>query len=139
MTRNIELLTKVRDLVAADPTKLDMGIWALVPYDLVQLNDGGMAKVTCGTTACIAGWAVQLGGSKLLVTEQDLRDGVYSAGSCVAGNGRVVDIENHARKLLGLTQDEADYLFFVDDDQVIPLLTRLIKGEDILPDYWFDD
>jgi hypothetical protein len=87
--------------------------------------------VKCGTTACIAGWAVQLAGDFLLVQANQIDDGTYNVMDSVAKNGRVCDISGRARKLLGLNYEEADALFLSDDDDAMPLLGRLIAGEDI--------
>ncbi|BCP41489.1 hypothetical protein MINTMi27_15820 [Mycobacterium intracellulare] len=142
--RNIELLTKVRDLIEADQKLLDMSLWARIPFDSVDTSEGPI-KVECGTTGCIAGWAVQQAGDKLFVQSEDRHldydtgEAFYSVSHSVAKNGRVCDIEVRARKLLGLTRDEADYLFFVENNQVVDLLSALIDGKDILPEGWTDD
>lgn len=134
MARNIPLLTQVRDLIQADASKLDMSLWASVPVDAVQLNGGITAKVSCGTTACVAGWTVQLAGDQLLVREDQVAESTdtYDVSESVAKNGRVCGIEDRARKLLGLTYEEAGDLFFLDyAEEVVEMLDRLIAGEDI--------
>lgn len=152
MKRNIELLTQVRDLIKAEPAKLDMGLWGTVSADLVTFDNGSKAKVSCGTTACVAGWTVQLAGDKLLV-EQDQYDNAYpklgtddeyekvfTVSHSVAKNGRVVDIEERATKLLGLTPEEGGILFFEDTELVVERLGELIAGKDIAADYYgYDD
>lgn len=148
MKRNIELLTKVRDLVKNEPAKLDMSLWGAVSADLVEFNGGYKARVSCGTTACVAGWAVQLAGDKLLIDEdhydddypklgsEDEYEKVFTVGQSVAKNGRILDIEERARKLLGLTEDETNVLFFAPDgsDGALDLLNTLIAGDDIYED-----
>jgi hypothetical protein len=143
MKRNIELLTRVRDLVRDEESKLDMDSWAAVAADsFVFPRNRYTAKVSCCTTACVAGWAVQLAGDKLLVnacrfTEED----GYYVDQSVAKNGRVFDIGGRARKLLGLTDSEADILFMeLDASEVGGCLDRLIAGEqiDYDPDYEID-
>jgi hypothetical protein len=131
---NIELLTQVRDLIKAQPEKLDMSTWATVNSDSVDLGNGTTAKVSCGTTACIAGWAVQLAGHKLLVNlDSRPYDGSFLINQSVAKNGRAVDIEESARKLLGLTEKEVGVLFYAPE-----LLDRLIAGEDIVKGTEYD-
>lgn len=140
MARNIDLLTQVRDLITAQPEKLDMDRWAVVQPDEVEFTDGTTAKVSCGTTACIAGWAVQLSGHKLLVHQYGKHsDGSFLINSSVAKNGRVVDIEQYGKKLLGLTTEEADELFFCGNSQAPKLLDTLIAGGDIVPEDTDDD
>lgn len=136
MKRNIELLTRVRDYIAVNPQSLDMDIWATLK-DVVEFKDG-QAKVSCGTTACIAGWAVQLAGDKLLVEEPcyPFNEGtVFDIDQCVAKNGRVTHIDDRAQKLLGLTGIEADILFTCDNDEAIEYLDKLIAGEKLDYDY----
>lgn len=45
---NVELLGKIKDLILAEPEKLNMDHWTPVER--------------CGTACCIAGWACVLGG-----------------------------------------------------------------------------
>ena len=136
--RNVELLTRVRDLIETEPDKLDMGLWGTIPTDVIKFKNG-FAKVSCGTTACIAGWAVQLSGDQLLVNEHDLCTGWQEDGSteveyCVARNGRQFLIDDRAQKLLGITAYESEVLFMCDDSQAVGYLDKLIAGKDILPE-----
>lgn len=131
--RNIELLTKIRDLVKLAPQKLDMDYWSTIPYDMVQLDDGSQAKVSCGTTQCIAGWAVQLSGYQFLVGPDNLvsSDDVYYPESCVAEDG-VADIYEKAVDLLGLTACEADLLFLaINNSEAIDALDLFIAGKSL--------
>lgn len=67
----------------------------------------------CGTTACFAGHAAILDGGEwedahsdmLLARDDDPREFVYD------GNPAVIDIEDRARWILGLTNDQAAELF----------------------------
>lgn len=143
--RNVQLLTKVRDLIKTEPAKLDMGLWGTTPTDVIKFKNG-FAKVSCGTTACIAGWAVQLSGDKLLVREEDLctgweTDETTEVEYCIAGNGRSFLIDDRAQKLLGLTSDETDVLFMCTDRQAVEYLGVLISGGDILEydEHYYDD
>lgn len=134
--RNVELLTKVRDLIKTEPAKLDMGLWGTMPTDVIKFKNG-FAKVSCGTTACIAGWAVQLSGDQLLVREEDLctgweTDETIDVEHCVARNGRSFLIDDRAQKLLGLTADEAEALFMCTDSQAVEYLDLLISGGDLV-------
>lgn len=125
MKRNIELLTKVRDLVEKQPEKLNMENWAWCDVEWDFDGDGYKKVVDCGTTACIAGWAVQLHGYKFL-----LHDGDQYAIECIARNGRVMNIEYKAQELLGLTDDEANSLFInTSKDDAVDRLNDLIDGK----------
>jgi hypothetical protein len=113
MTRNVELLTRVRDLIREDPSKLDMSDWAR----------------PCGTTACIAGWAVQLAGDKLEFGDHQ----VVSR----AQDGTLCDVDTRAADLLGLNEYEVNALFYCENEDAIPYLTDLIAGDDIVNgDIW---
>lgn len=54
---------------------------------------------TCGTTACFAGWAVELSGKDALAMEIDMND------------PRDMPVREEAMELLGLTDEEAFALF----------------------------
>lgn len=139
MARNVELLTKVRDLVKAEPTKLNMGLWAAVSVDEIKLKNG-FGKVSCGTTACIAGWAVQLAGDKLVAYDYEVPEPgdsdfgettVIDVEYCVARNGRINLIDDRAQRLLGLTLSETQVLFTCGDGEAVNLLNVLIAGGSI--------
>jgi hypothetical protein len=138
--RNVELLTQVRDLIQAEPAKLDMASWGCVK-EVEDLGYSETVKVDCGTTACIAGWAVQLAGDKFLVRGfNPSPEGGYFVSDSVAKNGRVCNIEDRAQKLLGLTYDEANQLFInTPNEDALDVLNQLIAGEDIAPDDDYDD
>lgn len=133
--RNIELLTKIRDLIAAEPKKLDMYSWSkFLPEQVGNLGYDSKVKLDCGTTQCIAGWAVQMSGWKFLVfgDEVDYDDDdneVYFADTCVAKNGRTALVEDKARDLLGLTNEESTYLFTrVGNNDAVNALDLFIDG-----------
>lgn len=92
---NRELLLRVADMIEQNPDQFDMGSWGY----------------TCGTKACIAGWAV-------ICTYG--RENVYFSSpyvkvkdvDCGAGTGISVPVENLARELLGLSEYRANKLFF---------------------------
>jgi hypothetical protein len=87
---NVRLLRRVQKHIKAEPRRMKMKQW--VDRNLRERAES--AKPPCGTTACIAGWALTLNGKRL-------RDGV--------------NYMEQGRKLLGLTWDEARNLFMVDD------------------------
>lgn len=92
---NVELLTKLRDKILANPESYNQYVWGK-PSD----------KAPCGTVACIAGWTFLLEGG----TREDLfrfRDEVFKYGYVIDAPD-VVDI---AREKLGLSVDEGAALF----------------------------
>ncbi len=80
---NIKLLEKIKLAIRAYPNQFDMSNW----FD----------KNECGTTACIAGWAVALNKNLPLNQAED---------ACIA-------CEREAMKALGLTFDEGQRLFYL--------------------------
>ncbi len=136
--RNIELLTKIRDLIASEPDKLNMNSWSAIDRNLLGEfdYDEGTAKIDCGTTQCIAGWAVQMSGWKFLVRGYDVLasdeddEAVVHASWCVARNGRTAMVDEKAREFLGITPEEGFFLFLdVENDRAIEALDMFIAGE----------
>jgi hypothetical protein len=73
-------------------------------------------KSMCGTAGCIAGWAVELTGRYDLllarVNEHDIHNTeLYAEYAQDRETGEKEFIEEVARRELGLTEDEAEYLF----------------------------
>ena len=92
---NIKLLNRIKRHLLAEPQRYNQSGWAEV-YTKESYNDAP----SCGTRACIGGWAVFLSVPpkrwKWWMEADDW--------------GRV-NIQNRARKLLGLTELEAGDLF----------------------------
>ncbi|MBB3752434.1 hypothetical protein FHT44_004946 [Mycolicibacterium sp. BK634] len=133
MTRNIFALRAVRDLIKKSPEKHAQDSWAAIEADQIVFPEGGVAKVSCGTTACVAGWAATLAGAKFLIEEDDLEDGVYYAEKVEGLDGQTYWVDSYARNVLGLKPSEAGLLFNGDLErkEVLKLLKRLIEGKDI--------
>ncbi len=123
-SKNIELMGKVREIIADNPERHDQNIyhgnafersptfdyfyhivpaeqareWALRPIPEQPENQ----DLICGTTACVAGWAAIL---------------AAPAGSQITGRnlqepyGPQVHIEDYARRHLGITHVQAAWLF----------------------------
>ena len=93
--KNKKLAIKVRDHILAEPLRLNMSSY--IKRDEDGLFGGGwdsgrLGKYpSCGTAACIGGWAYLLGGRKKLSWMED--------------------VPRTAMKYLGLTGAEADDLF----------------------------
>lgn len=99
---NVPLLTKVLDHITAHPAEWNQGVWA--------------EETTCGTAACVAGWAVIMSGHPL-VFEANVRmydpDSleISNSGPCArftANNEYIADVARHE---LGLTKGQAECLF----------------------------
>lgn len=106
-TPNAELAYKVLDLTKAHPTHFDMGEWSSGLVDLAALT----AEPSCGTTACFAGWTVAQAGYRVHISGHIYRaeDAVYIVTS---------EIDRFAADLLGITEEQAEELFFVADDRI---------------------
>jgi hypothetical protein len=100
MAINVELLTRVRDHILAEPKRISMSGFG---HTARKPEPGGPA---CGTVACIAGWAVMLHHEDRGATVR-LRE-----NSKVIVDGRGRDIEAEAMKVLGLTSAQAGHLFY---------------------------
>jgi len=104
---NAALAYKVLDLATANPDRLDMEQWSSGLVDLTDLTSE--VDQGCGTTACYAGWTAAHAGYK-----------VHERGEVYRADGGIVseDIEQFAARLLGITGQQADYLFYVADDDL---------------------
>jgi hypothetical protein len=93
---NQDMFDRVLNRIADDPESFDMRHW--------------YKQDTCGTHACLAGFTIlEAGYTPWLIT------GIHYASSlgaeeCSAG-GKLMYIEDVARKCLGLTQEQAELLF----------------------------
>lgn len=111
---NTELFRKVRDSAAVEGA-LNMSYWE---------DD---RRGACGTSRCIAGWAVYHAlGEKPVYSGDDLSPAARElAGSLGVG----VDVSPIAEKLLDLPPDVAGALFYVDDDAATEFLNLVVDDE----------
>lgn len=103
---------KVLDHVVAHRDQFDMGSW-------------GYTNSVCGTSACLAGWAMLLSGYTL-----DENDDTFHRPDGV----RVRDEGSEAQQLLGLTDTERygqgdidESLFTLDEDEAISCFRALVE------------
>lgn len=101
---NAELAYKVLDLALANSAHLDMDQWSSGLVDLSDLTAQG-----CGTTACYAGWTAAHAGYKVHISGN-----LYDA----SGDHAASSVETFAARLLGITDEQADDLFYVDEDDL---------------------
>lgn len=134
-TRNVFALKAVRDLIKKSPAKHDQTNWFSVSSDVVKFEDGSVAKVSCGTTACVAGWASSLAGDVLVIQPHDWDEDeqMFRPSNVQTLEGNTVYIENRGREVLGLTHNEAEYLFDQNRTraEVLDNLKALIQGQQI--------
>lgn len=107
---NIELMKRVRDQITQRPETHDQNHWG--------------RRTECGTTHCVAGWACVLSNVELdWDTYTDDNDTGFSYGT---SDG--ISIDKVARSLLRLNNDQADQLFWADNDNAANLLNEWIES-----------
>jgi len=119
---NLEVLKEVRDLIAVE-TNHKQRVWGTVNKSILRkitdrfrpktYGGGEYIPVSCPTAACVAGWTGIVAGAKMLVNANELEyDGsTIEISSVLTPTGDVEHVSNYAREVLGLTSNEADYLF----------------------------
>lgn len=105
MTVHVDRLRAELEFVTSRPDLWDQSVWVR-PLDVDEpgAEDEPGADWTCGTAACLAGWAA-LHADAGLVPDR-LHD-----TSLRAPDGELVNVESFARERLGLTPLQGDVLF----------------------------
>lgn len=117
-TYNRELFQKIHDVISVQPESFEMDSWEDRDAD-------------CGTTRCVAGWAISL------TTQTDLGEGSRSHPAVLALAERhgiylprvSAPYSALARKLLGLSPDEAGYLFYTDEETAAEIVKLMAGGQ----------
>jgi hypothetical protein len=133
--KNLEQLVMTRALVKEERKQ---GRWYQRAWveDLVHDEKTGFKTITCGSTACVAGWAVVVDGGKFLDDENVLAVDAdadivepsryaYRRPDGTEVVVRSVSIERRAQRLLGLEKHEAAALF--DGENSYQDVKRLLK------------
>ncbi|WP_331732937.1 hypothetical protein OG613_48960 (plasmid) [Streptomyces sp. NBC_00015] len=101
MTRpNTELAARIHAHITEHPEHLDQEVW-LYGADVLHPTEDLTTPTHCGTTLCVAGYAVHFTGHVLL------RGGVVEA----PGTGKWHGVERVAREQLRLSEPDAAWLF----------------------------
>lgn len=113
MTVNTELFRKIRDQISAEPERHSQATWE------------------CGTTRCVAGWAVafELGEGRSLyqgVVHKDPTPDLVN----LLDRLQVYTVSNAARVLLGLSYSAANLLFFADNEVAREAVALYAEGRD---------
>lgn len=142
MTVNQELFNEIADVIEMEPDAYNQDEWAMLPKSvdqnnkiIVYIDDADDAReavdalgTLCGTRCCIAGWAVTLSAAErgLITPTFNENTGVTLYGEQTRVNpirwlqalaGQTTGSEHPAQagaKLLGISSDEAAYLFHYD-------------------------
>lgn len=108
---NLHLLTRVRDHIRAHPEQHDQFYW--------------VRKSECGTTGCIAGWAVLLNGDALEPGKHFSGEHDVSTMDYALMDNRDT-ISHFAQQLLGLSYSQREQLFLSDNKEALEYLDDLI-------------
>jgi hypothetical protein len=101
---NVDLMLAVREQITSHPERHKQAHW-------------GLKDPQCGTTHCIAGWAIMLSQARIAWSPH---------GLLAHANGR--DPGDCAAGLTGLSTAEADDLFFtMDEERALAKLDALIE------------
>lgn len=105
----MQVAVKVLDRILTNPESHDQTVWSNI---LKVFSESRVTidrvRNTCGTRACVAGWAV------IFVLPDDCYLSTYSAYQKTdqpAFNRRLGDISDIAQEALGLSVDQANWLF----------------------------
>lgn len=105
--RNLKLISDVLNNIKENPDHHWQAEWGV--------------KTECGTTHCVAGWACEMSGHPLAW------DGLCASDYTVSG----LHVPVLAQELMGLTDDEANRLFFETNEQeAVELLEKILKLEE---------
>lgn len=114
---NVDLMLEIKAAIESNPTAHDQKYW---------VRDTNV----CGTTRCIAGWAIHLAGGYELMwsTEQFGNDSVTVADFAYGASGVRYEIADLAAAEMGLNEDEMYDLFWTGDNEgALAKLDELIE------------
>lgn len=111
------LAGRILNKIETHPENFDMGSWystasPSAPLLLPEVDP------ECGTTLCAAGWAAHLGGYTLIVD-----------GGAYLDPAHVLSVPVAARALLGLTDEQANDLFYASATGAVGKLRQLAGGK----------
>lgn len=125
---NRELAQRIKDKIVTERALWDQNSWAATLPENIDAN-GELIDGTCGTTACVAGWACMLTGNPLdWSTAENIGFGKVQAARVKNGEW----IESVATRELGLDDDQVAALFHTyDEDQTLQMLDQIIEFGDL--------
>lgn len=145
-----ELADKIKKIVTLHPDMHDQGFWFRnygetptynpVDAELIKLDEILKAveedkeAPQCGTTLCVAGWALVLNGYTLMRTEKKSSYGNWVVPHDFAlKDGVEYDIEDKASELLNIDSYDAEELFSeqISNDQAVEALEFLSVDHEI--------
>lgn len=112
---NQELFKRIHNVTAGAPGSLFMDSW-----------EGG--ETACGTTRCLAGWAVHLTtGQPLYTPGGALHPSVYDLAQEL---GVTTDFEVLGGKLLDLPPSVTTYAFYIDSESAAEYIRMMAAGDE---------
>lgn len=116
-----ELARKILDQVESQPATLAMETWETVDSTDLWDWETGETVEGCGTTRCIAGWAIFFSALP--------GESVDAARRRVGDELGLPSWPLVAAALLGLSEEEADSLFFTDEAAAVKLLREFVEED----------
>lgn len=117
---NRELFKKIHEVISADPERLHMSTWES-PRD-------SLSEAACGTTRCIAGWAVALETGTSVFNELG---GLTSESLALAERlGVAREVSVIAAELLDLSVAEAQ-VFYTSDETGAEFVRLVAEGKEL--------
>lgn len=121
---NTELFKKIYETIAPDGM-VDEGAFDMDTWE-------GEPEASCGTTRCVAGWAIHFasGGSRLYSEDLSSPQPVVDLADWhdVLSASGVVDFDRLGAALLGLDRDEKS-LFYVDEERALQFVRLAAQGD----------
>lgn len=113
---NQELFRRVHNVTASLPGSLFMDSW----------EEGSQSQ--CGTTRCLAGWAVHLTtGQPLYTPDGELHPSVFELAARL---GVIHDFELLGAKLLGLSPEVAANAFYISTESAAEYIRLMAEGNE---------
>lgn len=149
---NIPLLEKVLDHIHSDIEHWNQTFWRTEPRQYI--NDGinltgniTELPVTCDTSFCFAGWAVQLAPDPvrwisrylLASSEEDDAEALKMCDFDFGTENKAISVSDRAKRLLELDDVQADVLFCATNSLAqLDAYVQSLKDESKGLDYWGD-
>lgn len=106
---NIEMFKRIENIIIANPE-----MHSQLEYEYED---------SCGTTRCIAGWAIHLWG------QDNGRTGSLWQIRHAWSGGRLSSSHEAGQRILGLTPQEADELFYcMDNERALEMVQQYARG-----------
>lgn len=153
---NIELMSQILDIIENDPKKHDQSSfesdrhiphyegyeddpdWEGDPYSDGPYPERDQCAEECGTTRCVAGWAIFLNnpGTDTLDDAMRMQLRLDFPDDVAARDRNMFSYSNTATRILGLTKLEAEALFYYASDVDARYILRSIVENGEFP--WDD-